>query len=233
MAVACDDLVLPSPISSQTLDACSSLLLLKQSHAQILKLPARSLDRSLTTKLVACYGRLGDLDSAVLAFDRCGGERDAFLFNSLIQAHIFNSLYRSALRVYVRMLEEGIAPNRFTFPLLSKACSYASLISPGTQLHGHVVKLGLASNMFIAAGLVDMYMKNGLARNARRMFDGMDERDAVSWCALLTGYSQNGLPDLALDVYNHMRGTGVNVDFVAVASVITACSQLRCIHQGQ
>ncbi|XP_058079370.1 pentatricopeptide repeat-containing protein At2g01510, mitochondrial-like [Magnolia sinica] len=233
MAISCTDPTLPSLISSQTVDSCRSLSTLKQTHAQILKSPAPSPDLSLTTKLVASYGRFGDLGSSISAFNRCGRAPDAFLFNSLIQAHIFNSLFGSALRIYVRMVEDGIVPNRFTFPLLFKACSSSFMISSGVQLHGHVVKSGLESNPFVAVGLVDMYMKNGAIGSARMVFDGMAERDVVAWNALLTGYSQNGMPAEALGVYNGMREAGVDVDFVAVASVIAACSQLRSIHQGK
>lgn len=75
-------------------------------------------------------------------------------------------------------------------------------------------------------------MKNGKLELARRVFDGMTERDAVAWNALLTGYSQNGMPEEALGVYNRMWTTGEEIGSVAVASVISACSQMHVLHQG-
>nr|DAD43049.1 TPA_asm: hypothetical protein HUJ06_001279 [Nelumbo nucifera] len=138
-----------------------------------------------------------------------------------------------SLQIYLQMLELGVSPNRYTFPLLLKACSTSFMLSQGAQLHAHCVKFGLNSSPFVTVALMDMYMKNGLIDSARRLFDRMVERDVVSWNAFLSGYSQNGRPEEALGVYNRMRVAGVTVDFVAIASVISACSQLRFLHQGK
>ncbi|XP_077226434.1 pentatricopeptide repeat-containing protein At3g26782, mitochondrial-like [Tasmannia lanceolata] len=234
MAISYADPNLQSLLSSRNLDSCKSLSLLKQSHARLLKTPTpNSPNLSLTTKLVSSYGKLGDLNSALLAYGSYPQNPDVFLFNSLIQAYISSSFFQRSLRIYVQMLENDVFPNRFTFPLLLKACSSSLMLSHGIQLHTHSVKFGFNSNPFVTVGLIDMYMKNGKIKNARRLFDGMTERDVVTWNALLTGYSQNGMPEEALGVYNQICKVGVEVDFVAVASVIAACSQLRFLHQGK
>lgn len=75
-------------------------------------------------------------------------------------------------------------------------------------------------------------MKNGEFEIARQVFDRMGDRDDVAWNALLTGYSQNGMAEEALGVYNRMWTAGVEVDCVAVASAISACTQLHFLHQG-
>lgn len=75
-------------------------------------------------------------------------------------------------------------------------------------------------------------MKNGEFGIARQVFDRMNDRDAVAWNALLVGYSQNGMAEEALSVYNRMQTAGVEVDCVAVASAISACTQLHFLHQG-
>ncbi|OVA13816.1 Pentatricopeptide repeat [Macleaya cordata] len=219
-------------VSPQIFDSCKSLKLLKQSHAQILKSPSPP-NPKLTIKLVASYGKLGDLDSAVLAFDQFPQYPDAFLFNSLIQAYNSNSLFRWSLEIYTQMLNSGISPNQYTFPLLVKACSSSFMLRHGTQIHGHSVKLGFSSNPFVGVSMIDMYMKNGEIESARLMFDGMLERDVVSWNALLTGYTQNGKPEEALGVYNRMRKEGVDTNFVSITNVINACSQMRFLHQGK
>ncbi|XP_077239793.1 pentatricopeptide repeat-containing protein At4g25270, chloroplastic-like [Tasmannia lanceolata] len=185
---------------------CKSLSLLKQSHARLSKTPSpNSPNLSLTTKLVSSYGKLGDLSSALLAYGSYPQNPE--------------------------MLENDVFPNRFTFPLLLKACSSSLMLSHGIQIHTHSVKFGFNSNPFVTVGLIDIYMKNGKIKSARRLFDGMTERDVVTWNALLTGYSRNGTPEEVLRVYNQICKAGVEVDFVAVASVIAVCSQLRFLHQ--
>lgn len=231
MAVTFCEPNLQSIISPRNLDSCNSLFSLKQFHAQHLKLP-NSPNLNLTTKLVVSYAKFGDLDSAHVAFDHHLQDQDPFLFNSLIQAHIFNSLYQRSLRIYVQMLKKSISPNQFTFPLLFKACSSSFALSLGIQLHTHSIKFGFHLNPFVAVGLMDMYMKNGKTEIARLVFDTMSVRDVVTWNALLTGYSQNGMPEEALNLFHRMQKEGVSIGFVAIASVISACSQLRFLHLG-
>ncbi|CAA7406126.1 unnamed protein product [Spirodela intermedia] len=226
--VLCSDpTALPQP--GTTKPSWESLSSVKQSHAQILKSPRRP-SRDLVAKLVAVYGKFGDVSSAVRAFAASPWPPDAFLFNSLIQAHVCNSLFLRSFIIYREMLDNGVAPNRYTFPPLFKACSCATQLTCGKQLHAHSTKRGLTGDPFVAAALVDMYMKNGEVNGARRMFDGMKTRDVVLWSALLAGYSQNGLPQEALQVYEQMRRAGVAVDNVAVVSAIAACSQLQELH---
>ncbi|MQM00228.1 hypothetical protein Taro_032962 [Colocasia esculenta] len=220
--------LLPQP---QTLDSCKSLSSLKQLHAQILKSPNPS-DPSLFARLVSSYGRLGDLNAAAMVFEQSPQDPDAFLFNSLIQSHVSNSSFLRPLEVYAQMLSCGAVPNKYTFPHLFKACAASSQASCGSQLHAQVIKLGFWGNQFVGAALADMYMKNGEVGEARKVFDGMVDRDVVAWNTMLTGYSQNGRPEEALEVYDRMRQVGVAVDYVAVASVLAACSQLRQINLG-
>lgn len=131
------------------------------------------------------------------------------------------------------MLSSGVPPNQYTFPPLFKACSSSSRLSSGSQIHAQAVKLGLfAANRFVASAAMDMYMKHGELGLARRVFDGMPDRDVVAWNVLLAGYSQNGRPEEALDVFGRMRAQGVAVNYVSAASVVASCSQLRLIHDG-
>lgn len=229
MALCSGPAALPQP--GTTKPSWDSLSSVKQSHAQILKSP-RCPSGDLLAKLVAVYGKYGDLSSAVRAFATTPWPPDAFVFNSLIQAHVCNSLFLRSLAIYTEMLGHGVAPNKYTFPPLFKACSCATQLSCGKQLHAHSAKWGLTGDPFVAAALVDMYMKNGEVNGARRMFDGMTARDVVLWSTLLAGYSQNGQPEEALRVYEQMCRAGVAVDYAAVASAIAACSQLQQLHLG-
>ncbi|XP_042475690.1 pentatricopeptide repeat-containing protein At2g01510, mitochondrial-like [Macadamia integrifolia] len=224
---------LKSSLSTQSFDSCKSPFLLRQLHAQILKSPHNPSNLNLATKLVASYGKFGDLESAHLVFDRYPRYPDAFLFNSLIQAHISNSLFLKAIDIYVQMIEVGTFPNQYTFPLLFRACASSFMLHQGIQIHAHAAKFGFISNPFVVVSLMNAYMKNGVVDIARQLFDGMVDRDIVSWNALLTGYSQNGWPEEALEVFNRMREENVDANFVSVASVIAACSQLRFLNQGK
>ena len=62
----------------------------------------------------------------------------------------------------------------------------------GRILHGLVVKSGRSNDRFIAASLLDMYAKCGDLESAGEVFDRLDDRDAVAWNSLASGYAANG-----------------------------------------
>ncbi|PKA58501.1 Pentatricopeptide repeat-containing protein [Apostasia shenzhenica] len=218
----------PTP---HAIGSCNSLAFLKQTHAVLLKSP--NPNPNLLPKLIASYHRLGDPCSAVLALDRSPQQQDAFFFNSLIQCYIFNSQFRCTFELYIKMITRGIPPNQYTFPLLFRACSSSLVLDCGVQLHSHSIKCGFISNFFVAAAAMDMYMKNAEVERARKVFDGMPERDTVAWNVLVTGYSQNWMSKEALAAYNEMQSAGFDVGQSAVASILSACSQLQLLHQGK
>jgi pentatricopeptide repeat protein len=87
----------------------------------------------------------------------------------------------------------------------------------------------------IVAGnaIVDMYAKLSKIEAAQRMFDIMPVRDAVSWNTLITGYTQNGLANEAIETYGHMqKDEGLKAIQGTIVSVLPAYSHLGALQQG-
>ncbi|KAM2933861.1 hypothetical protein FF1_041751 [Malus domestica] len=87
-------------------------------------------------------------------------------------------LYEDAMALYFQMEEEGIEPDRFTFPQVLKAFG----------------ELG-------SFRLVGMYAKCGDIVKARKVFYKVANRDKVSWNTMLTSYMRGGLLLQALDIF--------------------------------
>jgi pentatricopeptide repeat protein len=107
------------------------------------------------------------------------------------------------------MLDYGLAPDNFTFPFVLKACSALSAIEEGRNIHEHTIRTGWETDVFVGAGLVDMYAKCGCVESARQVFDKIGVRDAVLWNSMLAAYSQNGHPDESLALCCEMASAGV------------------------
>ncbi|KAJ0041816.1 hypothetical protein Pint_18048 [Pistacia integerrima] len=86
------------------------------------------------------------------------------------------------------MIREGGVPDKYTFPLVIKACSSELILRGGTAIHGAVIRLGLDDDVFVCTSLIDLYGKCKEIECARKVFDEMTNRNVVSWTAMVVGY---------------------------------------------
>ncbi|KAK1323603.1 Pentatricopeptide repeat-containing protein [Acorus calamus] len=84
----------------------------------------------------------------------------------------------------------------------------------------------------MGSALVDMYSKCGRGSDAIKVFDGMRERNVVSWNSLITCYEQNGPADGALPSFAVMMEARFKFDEVTFASVVSACATLAALREG-
>ncbi|CAA7057885.1 unnamed protein product [Microthlaspi erraticum] len=78
-----------------------------------------------------------------------------------------------------------------------------------------------------------MYMKCGSVESGRRLFDEMPVKGLITWNAVISGYSQNGLAHEVLELYEKMKSSGVYPDPVTLVSVLSSCAHLGAQRIGQ
>ncbi|KAJ6688628.1 hypothetical protein OIU74_017186 [Salix koriyanagi] len=151
----------------------------------------------------------------------------AFPWNSLIAGYTELGMYEDAMALYFQMEEDGVEPDRFTFPRVLKACGGIGLIRIGEAVHRDLVRLGFANDGFVLNALVDMYAKCGDIVKARRIFDNIDCKDSISWNSMLTGYIRHGLIAEALHTFRSMVHDGMELDSVAVSTILANVSSFE------
>ncbi|KAJ7540063.1 hypothetical protein O6H91_10G000500 [Diphasiastrum complanatum] len=216
------------------LKACASLAGLEQGrqlHSDIIKRGFQS-DVIVGSTLVNMYAKCGCTEDARELFDNMS-ERNVVSWNAMIAGYAQNGLGKEALALYEQMKQEGMQPNNVTFVLLLKACASLAALEQGKQLHSEIIKRGFQSDVVVGNTLVDMYAKCGCTEDARELFDNMNERDAVSWIAMIAGYAQNGLGKEALALYEQMKQEGVQPDNVTFVLLLKACASLAALEQGR
>ncbi|KAM7514454.1 hypothetical protein LguiA_004037 [Lonicera macranthoides] len=62
-------------------------------------------------------------------------------------------------------------------------------LKQGKEIHAHAIVRGLHSNPFVGGALVEMYCKCRDLKAAQMAFDGVPEREAATWNALISGYT--------------------------------------------
>lgn len=189
------------------LKACTDTQSVNQVHAQIV-VSGYHQSIYLATRLVTMCAQCSSMGYARQVFDKTR-ERNEFLWNALIRGYVMNGLSQGVFDVYNQMQRSEIQANNFTYSSVLKACAELSALQEGRELHNHVVKAGLESDIFVGNALVAMYAKCKCVEIARKLFDKMSERDAVSWNAMIAAYSQNGYAADALALFRQMQTEGI------------------------
>ncbi|CAM8952749.1 unnamed protein product [Rhodiola kirilowii] len=182
--------------------------------------------------LINSYSECGSLEDAKHVFDGMAGFQDLVTWNSLLAAYVVHKQGGLALRVFIDMQASGFEPDVYTFTSVISSSLDDEL---GKSFHGLIFKKGLERSVPISNSLMSMYLKSDskLLEDALRIYESMEKRDQVSWNSILTGFSQNGLSENALECFKQMLLEFVEIDQYAFSAVFKACSDLATLQLGQ
>ncbi|KAL6846666.1 hypothetical protein ACP4OV_024114 [Aristida adscensionis] len=148
-------------------------------------------------------------------------------YNVLISACLAHGLPRHALAAYQEMAAGAVLPDAFTYPSVLRACAEAGDLALGRAVHVRAADAGMDGHLFFRNALVSMYAKCGDLVAARKVFDGMDERDVVSWNSMISGYAASGQWGEAVELFRRMRAEGVEVNSVSWNTIAGVYIQMR------
>ncbi|CDP18169.1 unnamed protein product [Coffea canephora] len=144
-------------------------------------------------------------------------------FRSLTQAKRFEE----AVSTYIQMTTVGITPDNFIFPAVLKAATGLHDLNFGKQVHGSVVKLGYDySSVTVANTLLHLYGSCGDVSEVFKVFDGMPERDQVSWNTMINALCKFEEWEMALEALRLMGNEGTEPSSFTLVSAALACSNL-------
>ncbi|KAH6815230.1 Tetratricopeptide repeat superfamily protein [Perilla frutescens var. frutescens] len=211
--------------------ACTNLRSLTQLHAHLIVTNLHR-DALASTKLIEAYSQTGSVQTSRLVFDVFPNP-DSFMWGVMIKCHVWNGLFREAIYVYQRMLESWVAMNQFIFPSVLRACSAINDLRTGEKVHARIVKSGFESDPVVETSLLSVYGEMGCLYYARKIFDAMRTRDAVSWTSILSNCVHNGHASEGLKIFREMVNEGVEIDSVTMLSVAEACGELGLWRVGK
>ncbi|KAF8412700.1 hypothetical protein HHK36_000668 [Tetracentron sinense] len=151
-----------------------------------------------------------------------------FIWNTMIKKLTENdkSFTYPPFLLYKQMLKTGTKPNSHTFMYLTKAFVAGSHLLEGEEIHANVVKTGFGSSQFILSALIGLYVVCGFADRGRKLFDEMSQPSLVLWTVMMRAYVCVNCPKEALLLFQKMRVAEMMPDSVALATAVSACSQL-------
>lgn len=220
---------------TSVLKACTSLEGLEegcQIHGYAIKTGFEE-DTSVRISLIRLYAKIGDVSSAQSVYDR-SAFCDVILCTAMIGGYAQTGRMELAIEIFLQMLAEfEILPNEFTFANVIAACADVGDCRCGTCFHAFAFKTGHAYIVHVEGALIDMYAKSGNLKDACKVFENMEEKEAISCSSILAGFSSNGHDQEALKFYSTLHRSSVTPDPFALASATISCAKLADQLQGK
>ncbi|KAJ7970284.1 Pentatricopeptide repeat-containing protein [Quillaja saponaria] len=193
-------------------------------------MPCRNI--SSWNTMITGYAQSGSIAQARNLFDRMP-ERDCISWAAIIAGYAQSAYYEEALHMFVEMKRDGEILNRSAFSCALSTCAEIASLELGKQLHGRVIKAGYDTGCYVGNALLGMYCKCGSIEEAYDVFEGIAEKDIVSWNTIIAGYARHGFGKQALMVFETMKRLGVKPDEITMVGVLSACSHTGLIDRGR
>ncbi|KAE8816924.1 pentatricopeptide repeat-containing protein DOT4, chloroplastic [Hordeum vulgare] len=183
-------------------------------------------DSVLGQKLVLMYLKCGDLGSARRVFDEMPQVSDVRVWTALMSGYAKAGDLREGVLLFRKMHCCGVRPDAYTISCVLKCIAGLGSIADGEVVHGYLVKLGFGSQCAVGNALMALYSRCGCNEDALRVFEGMPQRDAISWNSVISGCFANEWHGRAVEHLSEMWFEGLEIDSVTMLSVLPACAEL-------
>ncbi|XP_023538358.1 pentatricopeptide repeat-containing protein At4g21065-like [Cucurbita pepo subsp. pepo] len=227
------------------LNACSSLQSIelgKQVHAYIIKYHL-DFDTSIGNSLSSFYSKFGCLELAIRAFQKIK-EKNVISWTSVVSACGDNGQAARSLSFFTKMLSEGVEPNEYTLTSILSTCCVMLTLSLGAQIHSLSIKLGYGSSIPIKNSVMYLYLKCGWLIEAQKLFEGMETLNLITWNSMIAGHAKmmdaaeddlaaHKSGSTALNMFQKLHRSGIKPDLFTFSSVLSICSRLVALEQGE
>ncbi|KAL9172152.1 hypothetical protein ABFS82_03G026200 [Erythranthe guttata] len=185
----------------------------------------------LMTFLVNVYAKCGEMASARKVFDNLP-KRNVVTWTSLMTGYIHNSQPEFAIDIFKEMVEVGGYPTNYTLGIILNACSSLFDIEFGKQIHAYIIKYDIEYDASIGNALCSFYSKCRCLDMAIRAFQRIEEKNVISWTAVISACGDNGNSAMGLDMFVQMLAEGVEPNEVTLTSVSSLCCTMQALDAG-
>ncbi|XP_019098193.1 PREDICTED: putative pentatricopeptide repeat-containing protein At3g01580 [Camelina sativa] len=192
-----------------------------------------SKDLSLVNSLLNCYAKSNAFKEAVNLF-KTMAEKDVISWSTVIACYVLNGSAAEALCVFNEMMDHGTEPNVATLLCVLQACAAAHDLEQGRKTHELAIRKGLETDVKVSTALVDMYMKCFSPDEAYSVFSMIPRKDVVSWVALISGFTLNGMAHRSIEEFSMMLlANNTRPDAILMVKILGSCSELGFLEQAE
>ncbi|MED6146188.1 hypothetical protein PIB30_032226 [Stylosanthes scabra] len=216
---------LPSIVESGSPKHC------KEIHGYIVR-HRMPFDVYLKSALIDVYLKNRDVDMARKIFQH-NNSVDIAIYTAMISGYVLNGLEINAIDFFRRLVQEGMVPNCLTMAAVLPACAASASLRLGKELHCVILKKQLDNVLHVGSAITDMYSKCGRLDLAYQFFRRMPKRDSVCWNSMIASFSQNGKPEMAMNIFREMGRSGTKFDSVSLSSALSAIANIPALYFGK
>ncbi|KAG8087117.1 hypothetical protein GUJ93_ZPchr0010g10294 [Zizania palustris] len=99
------------------------------------------------------------------------------------------------------------------------------------EIHAYAYRHGLECDTSVCNALMAMYTRGGRMHSSDTIFQGLADKDAVSWNTMISSYAMVRDYDLAFKLFSDMQRDGVRPDEYTFTMVLNACSCVCYLRQ--
>ncbi|XP_043703256.1 pentatricopeptide repeat-containing protein At4g21300-like isoform X2 [Telopea speciosissima] len=215
------------------LRACSSLTLMlngMETHGLALKMGFSS-DVFIGGALTDMYAKCGDIESAQRIFLGLSA-RDVVSWNALLSGYAQNDYADETLKAFHEMQDELVRPNTVTFASILSVCARLSALILCKQIHCYLIRNRFDANVLVSNSLISAYARCGDINSALILFNGVSERNEISWNSMIAGLGIHGHMDGMLALFDKMKAADKKPDHVTFTAILSACSHAGRVDEG-
>ncbi|XVF72855.1 hypothetical protein PTKIN_Ptkin12aG0154200 [Pterospermum kingtungense] len=132
---------------------------------------------------------------ALVVFDKLP-QRSNLAWNGIIRGFHDVGCFSKAIEFYQLMVSQGFIPDNLTYPLVLRACGEWNDLEEGKKIRDFILwnesNYDTKCNLYVECAMIDMFTKCGSLSEARKIFEGIREKDLARWGALICGNMQSG-----------------------------------------
>lgn len=170
---------------------------IREAEALFRRMPEKSV--VTYTAMLSAYANNGEIATARKLFDEMP-QRNVATWNAMITAYVRNTRVEEAFILFFRMPVR----NAVSYSAMVMGLVNAGKFDYAEKLYSRLTPLGFR-DPFCSNLLMNGYLKIGKLDEAVRIFEGMVEKNVVSWSLMVDGFCKRGRVDEARVLFDSME----------------------------
>ncbi|VVB14273.1 unnamed protein product [Arabis nemorensis] len=132
----------------------------------------------------------------------------------------------------IELLDKGAMPDGECFSLLFESCGNLKSLEHSKKVHDHFLQSKFRADPKLNNMVISMFGECSSVTDAKRVFDHMANKDIDSWHLMMRVYSDNGMGDDSLHLFEEMANQGLKPNEETFLTVFLACANVGGIKEA-